>query len=152
MGGATIWPIPRAIDAEAHYYPRKWKRNLFVLYSGALLISFQINRYGHLCRVSVCLFLSIYFQGKFSKKSTLTFFAVFVHSNRQCALENTWTGDRVMLPNVSVTTEFTRSEGVLGAFERLPHVKKIFNTYNCENTQNHGKPLSFKNITQFIKK
>jgi len=25
MGGYTIWPVPRGIDAEAHYYPRRWK-------------------------------------------------------------------------------------------------------------------------------
>ena len=72
MGGATIWPVPRAIDAEAHYYPRKWKRNLFVLYSGAMLISFQINRYGHLCRVSLPFLVLMVFQGKFFKQTCLS--------------------------------------------------------------------------------
>ena len=52
MGGATIWPVPRAIDAEAHYYPRNWKRNMFFLYGAAFLIGFQFNRYGLMCRVS----------------------------------------------------------------------------------------------------
>jgi len=50
MGGATIWPVPRGIDAEAHYYPRRWKRNFLFLYSAAFLISFQVQRYGHMCR------------------------------------------------------------------------------------------------------
>jgi hypothetical protein len=50
MGGATIWPVPRAIDAEAHYYPRRWKANFLFLYSAAFLISFQVQRYGHMCR------------------------------------------------------------------------------------------------------
>lgn len=52
MGGYTIWPVPRAMDAEAHYYPRKWKRNMFVLYSAAFLISFQVQRFAHMCRQS----------------------------------------------------------------------------------------------------
>ena len=55
MGGATIWPVPRAIDAEAHYYPRRWKRNLFFLYGGMFLIGIQVQRYGLLCRVSILL-------------------------------------------------------------------------------------------------
>ena len=53
MGGATIWPVPRAIDAEAHYYPRMWKRNLFFLYGGMFLIGIQVQRYGLMCRVSL---------------------------------------------------------------------------------------------------
>ena len=52
MGGATIWPVPRAIDAEAHYYPRKWKRNYLFLYGGMFLTGIQIQRYCHLHRVS----------------------------------------------------------------------------------------------------
>ena len=52
MGGATIWPVPRAVDAEAHYYPRKWKRNFAFLYGGMFLIGIQVQRYGQLCRVS----------------------------------------------------------------------------------------------------
>ena len=52
MGGAAIWPVPRAIDAEAHYYPRRWKRNLFFLYGGMFLIGIQVQRYAQLCRVS----------------------------------------------------------------------------------------------------
>jgi len=52
MGGATIWPVPRAIDAEAHYYPRRWKRNLFFLYGGMFLIGIQVQRYMQLCRQS----------------------------------------------------------------------------------------------------
>ena len=52
MGGATIWPVPRAIDAEAHYYPRHWKRNMFFLYGAAFLIGIQFQRYGLMCRVS----------------------------------------------------------------------------------------------------
>ena len=50
MGHATLWPVPKAIDAEAHHYPRFWKRNLIFLYGGALLIALQINRYGHICK------------------------------------------------------------------------------------------------------
>ena len=52
MGGATIWPVPRALDAEAHYYPRLWKRNLIFLYGGLFLIGLQVQRYGLLCKVS----------------------------------------------------------------------------------------------------
>ena len=52
MGGATIWPVPRAIDAEAHYYPRRWKRNMLFLYGGLFLTGIQIQRYGQLCRQS----------------------------------------------------------------------------------------------------
>ena len=52
MGGATIWPVPRAIDAEAHYYPRAWKRNMLFLYGGMFLIGIQVQRYAQLCRVS----------------------------------------------------------------------------------------------------
>ena len=52
MGHATLWPVPRAIDAEAHHYPRHWKRNFFFLYSGAFLMFLQLNRYGLICRVS----------------------------------------------------------------------------------------------------
>ena len=52
MGGATIWPVPRAMDAEAHYYPRRWKRNWIFLYGGLFLTGIQINRYATLHRVS----------------------------------------------------------------------------------------------------
>ena len=52
MGGATIWPVPRAIDAEAHYYPRMWKRNLFFLYGGLFLIGIQVQRFSLMHRVS----------------------------------------------------------------------------------------------------
>jgi len=52
MGGATIWPVPRAIDAEAHYYPRRWKRNMLFLYGGMFLIGIQVQRHMQLCRVS----------------------------------------------------------------------------------------------------
>ena len=51
MGGATIWPVPRAMDAEAHYYPRRWKRNWIFLYGGLFLTGIQINRYATLHRV-----------------------------------------------------------------------------------------------------
>ena len=52
MGGYTIWPVPRGIDAEAHCYPRRWKQNFLFLYGAAFLITFQIQRYGHMCRQS----------------------------------------------------------------------------------------------------
>ena len=52
MGGATIWPVPRAIDAEAHYYPRQWKRNMLFLYGGMFLVGIQVQRHMQLCRVS----------------------------------------------------------------------------------------------------
>ena len=52
MGGATIWPVPRALDAEAHYYPRKWKRNFLFLYGGLFLIGMQVQRYALMHRVS----------------------------------------------------------------------------------------------------
>ena len=61
MGRVTFWPIPRAIDVEAHHYPRHWKRNMFFLYSGAFLIAFQVQRYGHMCRVSYPSFYNVYF-------------------------------------------------------------------------------------------
>ena len=51
MGGATIWPVPRALDAEAHYYPRMWKRNMFFLYGAVFLMGFQFQRYAWMCRV-----------------------------------------------------------------------------------------------------
>ena len=50
MGGATIWPAPRAVDVEAHHYPRRWKANLLFLYGAGFLITFQIQRYGWMCR------------------------------------------------------------------------------------------------------
>lgn len=40
MGGATIWPVPRALDAEAHHYPRRWKQNMIFLYAAGFLITF----------------------------------------------------------------------------------------------------------------
>ena len=52
MGHATLWPVPRAIDAEAHHYPRHWKRNMFFLYGSAFLMVLQVNRYAWICRVS----------------------------------------------------------------------------------------------------
>ena len=52
MGGATIYPVPRAIDAEAHYYPRKWKRNAAAIYGGFFLLSWQIQRFSSLNCVS----------------------------------------------------------------------------------------------------
>ena len=50
MGGYTIWPVPRAIDAEAHYYHRNWKKNMLFLYGAAFLIGLQTQRFGHMCR------------------------------------------------------------------------------------------------------
>ena len=52
MGHATLWPVPRAIDAEAHHYPRHWKRNFFLIYGAGSLIFLQISRFGHICRQS----------------------------------------------------------------------------------------------------
>ena len=60
MGGATILPIPKALDLEAHHYPRFWKRNLFFLYSGLFLIGFQVSRYAHMCTVSISLQIKLY--------------------------------------------------------------------------------------------
>ena len=51
MGGATIWPVPKAVDLEAYHYPRHWKRNLFFLYGGLFIIGFQISRFALLCKV-----------------------------------------------------------------------------------------------------
>ena len=45
MGGGRINPVPRAIDVEAHHYPRHWKRQFLFLYGGLYLINWQINRY-----------------------------------------------------------------------------------------------------------
>ena len=56
MGHATLWPVPRAIDAEAHHYPRHWKRNMFFLYGSAFLMVLQVNRYAWICRVSILLY------------------------------------------------------------------------------------------------
>ncbi|CDW76309.1 UNKNOWN [Stylonychia lemnae] len=53
MAGATILPVPKAIDLEAHHYPRFWKRNLIFLWGGLGLWAFQICRYTHLCRESI---------------------------------------------------------------------------------------------------
>lgn len=52
MAGATIIPVPRAVDMEAHHYPRRWKRNMFFLYGGLALMAFQISRFALMCRVS----------------------------------------------------------------------------------------------------
>ena len=52
MAGATILPVPRAVDLEAYHYPRHWKRNMFFLYGGLFLMGFQVSRYAHLCKVS----------------------------------------------------------------------------------------------------
>ena len=52
MAGATIWPVPKAVDVEAHHYPRMWKRNLVFLYGGLFLMGFQISRYALMCKVS----------------------------------------------------------------------------------------------------
>ena len=92
MGGATIWPVPRALDAEAHYYPRLWKRNLIFLYGGLFLIGIQVQRYGLLCKVS---------------SINHCFISDIFHSNRRCARENTWTGEVEMLPSVLDSTEYT---------------------------------------------
>ncbi len=51
MAGATIWPVPKAVDLEAYHYPRRWKRNLFFFYGGLLVMAFQISRFGILCKV-----------------------------------------------------------------------------------------------------
>ena len=59
MGHATLWPVPRAIDAEAHHYPRHWKRNMFFLYGSALMMVLQVNRYAWICRVSIINHLSL---------------------------------------------------------------------------------------------
>ena len=40
MAGATILSVPKAVDVEAHYYPRRWKRNLVFLYGGLGLMAF----------------------------------------------------------------------------------------------------------------
>jgi len=45
MGGATIWPVPKAIDLEAYMYPRKWRRNLRFYYGSMFLVWFQIHRF-----------------------------------------------------------------------------------------------------------
>lgn len=45
MGGAPMWPVPRAIDAEAHHYPRRWFRNSIIINASVLLLSLQVGRY-----------------------------------------------------------------------------------------------------------
>jgi len=85
MGGATIWPVPRAVDAEAHYYPRRWKRNVVFLYGGMFLIGIQLQRYGQLCRVS----------SSATAATTTYCFSLIIswyNSNQRCAQESTWTG------------------------------------------------------------
>ena len=45
MAGATILPVPKAVDIEAHHYPRRWKRNLFFrfqFYSVVLVVGFNL--------------------------------------------------------------------------------------------------------------
>jgi len=81
MGHATLWPVPRAVDAEAHHYPRHWKRNMFFLYGGAGLIVLQIWRYGFICRVSII-------QQDFANQ----FITFYLYSNLLLRMENTWTG------------------------------------------------------------
>jgi len=56
MGGYTIWPVPRAIDAEAHYYPRNWKKNMLFLYGAAFLIGLQTQRFGFSSSSSTLMF------------------------------------------------------------------------------------------------
>lgn len=96
MGGATIWPVPRALDAEAHQYPRMWKRNMFFLYSGAFLIAIQLNRYCALCRVS-------HSRTNRDSKVLTDIFSSF--SNQRCAQESTWTGAATTHPRESGSTE-----------------------------------------------
>ena len=79
MGGATIWPIPKAVDLEAFHYPRMWKRNFFFLYSGLLLMTFQLSRFAHMCRVSSNLsfnYLFIFYSGKFVIPNQSLFVAI----------------------------------------------------------------------------
>ena len=97
MGGATIWPVPRALDAEAHYYPRKWKRNFLFLYGGLFLIGMQVQRFGLLHRVSTI--------NKYISMHVLAniIFQSFC-SNALCELESTWTGVVETLRSVSDLT------------------------------------------------
>ena len=132
MGGATIWPVPRAMDAEAHYYPRRWKRNWIFLYGGLFLTGIQINRYAALHRVSYALSL----QNKSSKTNLLR----LSFSNRLCARANTWIGEARMLQSASGSTERVD----LAAFHHsLWQTKRdmcdtllvlIFNPYNTSQT------------------
>lgn len=48
--GAPMWPIPRALDLEAHHYPRKWFRNMWILQGSLLLFGFQLSRYSMMLR------------------------------------------------------------------------------------------------------
>ena len=112
MGGATIWPVPRAIDAEAHYYPRRWKRNMLFLYGGMFLIGIQVQRYAQLCRVSN------HFEVLSHYWALLTLFGVC--SNRRFAQENTWTGEARTLPRESGSTEQLTLSSCI-ATNRLKH-------------------------------
>ena len=100
MGGATIWPVPRAVDAEAHYYPRRWKRNFLFLYTGMFLIGIQVQRYAQLCRVSLAFLLD-----RATNRSTLAdSFSSLFYSNRPCAQESTWIGVAATPQSASATT------------------------------------------------
>ena len=113
MGGATIWPVPRAVDAEAHYYPRKWKRNMLFLYGGALLIGLQVQRYAAAHRVSNPYIIRLGF--------ILTHAVLFLAcSNQRCVQENTWTGEARTLPRESGSTEQLTLSSCI-ATNRLKH-------------------------------
>ena len=95
MGGATIWPVPRAMDAEAHYYPRMWKRNMFFLYGSMILMGFQFQRYAWMCRVS-SLIIDVNRPPLFS--------------NQLCESANTWIGAADTNPRESDTPRSECSE------------------------------------------
>jgi hypothetical protein len=52
MGGATFYPVPKAIDMEMYTYPRMWKRNMLFLWSSLLLAGFQFSRFSLMVRQS----------------------------------------------------------------------------------------------------
>ena len=100
MGGATIWPVPRAVDAEAHYYPRRWKRNFLFLYTGMFLIGIQVQRYAQLCRVSLAPLLD----RSIHRLTLADSFAPLFYSNRPCAQVSTWIGVAATPQSASATT------------------------------------------------
>ena len=134
MGGATIWPVPRAIDAEAHYYPRRWKRNLFFLYGGMFLIGIQVQRYAQLCRVSCR-----YKENRAAILGFITNLLFLSASNLRCGRESTWTGAAATLLRESASTETSdhnwhtahanpRLNDETDAHARTNHLDSLFKT------------------------
>jgi hypothetical protein len=45
MGGGPIIKVPKAVDIEAHQYPRQWKKGMYMCWGAMALLGFQLSRY-----------------------------------------------------------------------------------------------------------